>query len=168
MPLPANGIDVRVTGYEKTEWHDRSVRHEVIKPAFTDGQGQHHPAQTREIPQFKRQRAKKSFFDQTIRVYSIAGGMLPAGTYTYPFQYQLPDGIPGSFYERSRLDTRGGEEYIDNDGIPQAAFYDSDDEYDGQRSMGPNYYQRSGLLAMIVSVEKNKNIQLKPKLHIRI
>lgn len=149
-PIRAHGIDLKLTGYEKTEWHDRTFRTHIIEPSYTDGQGVHHPARTEQIPQFRRHRGKTNFFTSTQRIYAIGGGMLAPGTYTFPFQYQLPEGLPGSFYERSPLQPRGGEEYIDEDGIPSHVFYDSDDEYDGQYCRGPHGYQRSNVLAVVM------------------
>jgi hypothetical protein len=69
------------------------------------------------------------------------GAVLPPGKYTYPFQYQLPEGIPGSFMEKIPLNHHD-EELIDNDGVSDAVFYDSDDEAGG--------YRRSSLLAIVM------------------
>jgi hypothetical protein len=71
MPISANGIDLKITGYEKTEWHDKDTRIETITPSYTNGEGRHVPAVTRKIPQFKRHRAKKTFFSQNMRIYNI-------------------------------------------------------------------------------------------------
>jgi len=73
------------------------------------------------------------------------------GSYTFPFSYQLPDGLPGSFYERAPLSSvQPGTEWIDNDGMSADSWYDSDDEYGGQRSRGPHDYQRSAIMGAIV------------------
>ena len=75
--------------------------------------------------------------------------MLSPGTYTYPFQYQLPEGVPGSFVERTPLQL-DGEEMIDDNHVSPQDWYDSDDEYGGYKSQGPHTYQRSALLAVIM------------------
>jgi len=32
-PISANGIDLKISGYEKTEWHDMQYRTEIIRQA---------------------------------------------------------------------------------------------------------------------------------------
>lgn len=59
-PLMAQGIDLKVSGYEKTEWHDQQHRTETITPAIPGVNGQPGtPAVTRQIPQMHRHRGKK-------------------------------------------------------------------------------------------------------------
>jgi hypothetical protein len=81
-----------------------------------------------------------------MRIYQIGGGMLAPGTYTFPFQYQLPEGIPGSFHERNPMpNIPSGCEWVENDTYGES-FMDSDDEEDGS---APQVRGRSGLLAVV-------------------
>ncbi len=64
-PISANGIDLKISGYEKTEWHDMKHRTEIIRPAEPpSGDNPGRPAETRQIPVFHRHRGKKTFFVQ--------------------------------------------------------------------------------------------------------
>lgn len=61
-------------------------------------------------------------------VCAVQGGCLMPGSYTFPFQYQLPDGIPGSFFETGPMPpVQPGTEWIDDNAYGEM-FFDSDDE----------------------------------------
>lgn len=76
------------------------------------------------------------------------------GQYIFPFQYQLPDGLPGSFYERRELrHIPPGCEYED-DSVYGVDFCDSDDEVDDGGNVirtihRRNLYRRPELLAIV-------------------
>jgi hypothetical protein len=117
-PISASGIDLKISGYEKTEWHDLKHRTEIIEPAQSGYNGQPgRPAVTRQIPVMHRHRGKKTFFSQSMRIYNIQASVLAPGTYTFPFSYQLPEGLPGSFRERNPMPgIPHGCEWVEDDG----------------------------------------------------
>lgn len=53
-------------------------------------------------------KASREFFSDKIHVYPHQGAVAP-GEYNFPFSYQLPSSLPGSFYEE---EGRAGEAYI--------------------------------------------------------
>ena len=70
------------------------------------------------------------------------------GQHRFPFQYQLPDGLPGSFLERQPMPDLRPDAQFEDDDMWADNFYDSDDDTDGVRR-GPQGYRRAGLLAMV-------------------
>ncbi len=59
---------------------------------YTDAQGN---PQTRQ----DTYKDKKEFFKQEFILQQFAGGIIAPGSYTLPFQYQLPVDLPGVFYD---------------------------------------------------------------------
>jgi len=133
QPIPARAIVLHVVGHEKVEWSMQESRQVLEREATTD-----RPAEYRTENFVKRFRGKHQFFNQRLELYRINGALQP-GNYTFPFEYQLPDGIPGSFYERREkhffVDKFEDEDEHGND------FYDSDDEFafPGRGYVRPEY-----------------------------
>jgi len=82
----ARGVLVKIKGYELAEWEEWRSRQ------IQEGE------QTRTERYIEIIREKKEFFCQKIVVYPVTGQVMP-GEYHFPFQYQLPPTLPGTFYE---------------------------------------------------------------------
>lgn len=67
---------------------------------------------------------------RAVRVHEMNNSMLPAGAHSFPFKWQLPAALPGSFYERVALDAPSSAEFKDRDLV--ADWPDSDDEDGGK------------------------------------
>jgi len=142
-PISCRAIVVQCVGYEKTEWNERRTRNEQ-KPGTNPPEYEVHH-------EIHRHRGKKTFFNVTVPVYNLMNGTLMPGTYTWPFQYQLPDGIPGSFYERRELGHIEPNTRFFDDNFYGESFYDSDDEldYKGPRNGFERRYERPDLHAVV-------------------
>jgi hypothetical protein len=81
-PIPASAIKIRFKGYEKTH----------IENTYKDSDGNIHTNVYKD---------DKTFFNQEVVLYQI-NQVLPPGTYNYPFQYHLPAGLPGIFFDERR------------------------------------------------------------------
>jgi len=131
-PVYAKSITVKLTGYEKVEWHQPGVRKVQIPGSD--------PPQYNEIQQMKRKRAKKHIIKHKIEV-GKSGTMQP-GQYTFPWQFQLPETCPSTFYERQPLrDFPHGCEFVEEEGGMMSSlkgenveFEDSDDEVSNERN----------------------------------
>jgi hypothetical protein len=151
QPINGRAVLVRVVGYEKCEWNDQRTTREQIPGTGTDPQS--NPAQYREKHHIKRHRGKKTFFDTTIPVFNLNDGWLQPGTYTWPFQYQLPEGVPGSFFERRELGHIHPDTIYEDDLTYGETFYDSDDELHGESKQsnwnGQKSYVRPSMMAVV-------------------
>eukprot|EP00297_Palpitomonas_bilix_P012035 CAMPEP_0113897120 /NCGR_PEP_ID=MMETSP0780_2-20120614/18471_1 /TAXON_ID=652834 /ORGANISM="Palpitomonas bilix" /LENGTH=331 /DNA_ID=CAMNT_0000888485 /DNA_START=249 /DNA_END=1240 /DNA_ORIENTATION=- /assembly_acc=CAM_ASM_000599 len=83
-PLDCKSVVLKVTGHEKTEWEEERVRYEGP------------PEHQREIWFKEQHEGKNEFFKNKVIVSDFNGTIAP-GQYAFPFQYQLPQGIPGVF-----------------------------------------------------------------------
>jgi hypothetical protein len=87
VPFEAKGVVVKIKGYELAEWEEWKTE------------------QVREGDQVKTERKlevhkqSKEFFCDHIHVYPHSG-VVQQGQYQFPFQYQLPPSLPGTFYEK--------------------------------------------------------------------
>lgn len=79
-PIRCDGVVLKATGKEQVEWEETRMR-------MKDGQSERYEVEYDE---------KKEFFKQKIIVAPVQHELLP-GNYAYPFQFQLPAGLPGSF-----------------------------------------------------------------------
>jgi len=132
VPVEAQAIIVQVKGYTKVEWLKRATepQDQSIPPA------ERPPA----VHFLERNQNKKVFFQQDIEAYTINGVLAP-GTHNFPFQYRLPDGLHGSFYEYE-ANTEHKLEIRDKDNNDVNNFYDPDDA-----GYGRNAYSAAKLLA---------------------
>eukprot|EP01029_Cantina_marsupialis_P015654 TRINITY_DN3436_c0_g4_i1.p1 TRINITY_DN3436_c0_g4~~TRINITY_DN3436_c0_g4_i1.p1 ORF type:complete len:385 (-),score=116.18 TRINITY_DN3436_c0_g4_i1:207-1361(-) len=89
MPIECKGVMLKMTGFEKAEWEEE---HSRFEGPDDDRRTVHY------IKEFK---GKKDFFKEKICV-SQALTFLAPGRYAYPFSYQLPAGLPGSFHEKRK------------------------------------------------------------------
>lgn len=85
QPFVATGVFVRIEGYEFAKFQE-----EHVHPP--DDQGHRH----REIRTYDD---RHEFFCEHINVFPHAGAVSP-GVMTFPFSYQLPPNLPGTFYEQ--------------------------------------------------------------------
>jgi hypothetical protein len=88
VPFTAKGVLVKVRGYELASWEEWKTREKHV------GEGRP-PEQERYLHVHKE---SKEFFKDSIRVYPHTGVVQP-GEYNFPFAYQLPASLPGTFYE---------------------------------------------------------------------
>lgn len=86
VPFQARGVLVKIKGYEKAEWEERKSRQ------VQDGD------QTRTETYIETHKESKEFFCDHIHVYPHSG-LVQQGEYHFPFQYQLPASLPGTFFE---------------------------------------------------------------------
>eukprot|EP00035_Acanthoeca_spectabilis_P021283 m.437340 g.437340 ORF g.437340 m.437340 type:complete len:437 (+) comp18101_c0_seq1:262-1572(+) len=75
------GLHIEVHGEERTSWVTHHTR--------TDAEGRQHQDTRHHYGHFE-------FFKQRVLVYNF-GGHVTEGQYTFPFQFQLPHGMPGVF-----------------------------------------------------------------------
>jgi hypothetical protein len=143
QPISCRSVCVQVLGYEKSEWHE--LRHESRQHG--------NQRYTRKV--LYRFRGKRNFFNVTIRVNNLNNGILNPGQYIFPFQYQLPDQLPGSFYERRDFkEVLLVHDYVD-DNTYGNDFCDSDDDVDENGNLVRVHtlrrpdYRRPELLAIV-------------------
>jgi hypothetical protein len=80
----ANGVIVKIRGFEYAAWEEWRTEQKE------GGQTERHLHVHKE---------KREFFKDVIRVYPHSGIVNP-GQYQFPFTYQLPSALPGSFTEK--------------------------------------------------------------------
>eukprot|EP01116_Phalansterium_solitarium_P008623 TRINITY_DN22564_c0_g1_i1.p1 TRINITY_DN22564_c0_g1~~TRINITY_DN22564_c0_g1_i1.p1 ORF type:complete len:461 (-),score=135.17 TRINITY_DN22564_c0_g1_i1:174-1505(-) len=85
VPFTARGVVLKVCGYELASWEEWRTK---------QGKEGEPPERYLHI-----HRAKKEFFKAKIPVYQQSGIVNP-GQYQFPFNYQLPTSLPGSFFEK--------------------------------------------------------------------
>ncbi|XP_065837091.1 arrestin domain-containing protein A-like [Oscarella lobularis] len=81
QPIASKGLKLKVKGYEKCEW-DYYFYEQVGEERTERRKGE--------------MKGKKDFFKVDIRLIDYPGGF-PMGSYSYPFQYHLPQGLPGIY-----------------------------------------------------------------------
>eukprot|EP00118_Oscarella_pearsei_P024949 m.307188 g.307188 ORF g.307188 m.307188 type:complete len:359 (+) comp41998_c0_seq1:224-1300(+) len=84
-PIASKGLKLKVKGYEKSEW----------QYSYTEHNGEEYVSKKGEM------KGKKEFFKVDIRLVDYPGGF-PMGCYCYPFQYHLPQGLPGVFGKKDK------------------------------------------------------------------
>jgi hypothetical protein len=84
-PIKCDALVLKATGKEKVEW--RETQTEIDD----DGNS---------INKYEDHESDKEFFKQKIVISAISQMYMP-GHYMYPFEYQLPVGLPGSFHLES-------------------------------------------------------------------
>jgi len=87
QPFNSRGVFLRIEGYEDMEWEETKTVHK-------DGPNEH--GFKDEVVKHKD---KRHFLHYRIPVYAVQQQMMP-GQYQFPFSFQLPTHLPGSFYER--------------------------------------------------------------------
>ena len=92
-PVTAYRLDLRLKGVERVKWE------ELKQPGV--------PNPTNKITE--KQKDKNEIFKLEVPLYQI-GGTLNVGQYQFPFAFQLPDRIPGSF-DIKHLDYEGRVKY---------------------------------------------------------
>eukprot|EP00764_Aduncisulcus_paluster_P003921 gnl/Carplike_NY0171/161_a234_5640.p1 GENE.gnl/Carplike_NY0171/161_a234_5640~~gnl/Carplike_NY0171/161_a234_5640.p1 ORF type:complete len:409 (-),score=132.60 gnl/Carplike_NY0171/161_a234_5640:111-1295(-) len=102
-PIACRSVSLTLTGYERAKWHETaSVRVPGPPPGWRPTErpdGTMSPPPTHHNVKIIRENIGENIcFKKVIPVctYSTA---LPPGTYTYPFQFKLPDTLPGVFAE---------------------------------------------------------------------
>eukprot|EP00658_Telonema_sp_P-2_P019265 TRINITY_DN1758_c0_g1_i1.p1 TRINITY_DN1758_c0_g1~~TRINITY_DN1758_c0_g1_i1.p1 ORF type:complete len:333 (-),score=101.54 TRINITY_DN1758_c0_g1_i1:29-1027(-) len=89
-PIQCHGVQVKASGKEKVEWTEQRSRQ--VRDG-EDDQGN---------PRFRTEHyevefdEKEKFFKDWIDVWRAPGATIPAGQWSYRWQYQLPAGLPGS------------------------------------------------------------------------
>jgi hypothetical protein len=97
------GVMFKVTGYEKAEWEELETKTcEVEVERENEEGGTETVSETRFYDEVEEHEGKKEFFKERMLV-SEAVELLPEGVHEFPFQYQLPPGLPGVFeYKKKR------------------------------------------------------------------
>lgn len=86
VPFFAKGVILRVKGFERVWWQYQTTEWE--------GQGQ----DRRSVTRTHEHKENKEFFKTSIVVYPYQGTVAP-GHYSFPFLYQLPLNLPGTYFE---------------------------------------------------------------------
>jgi hypothetical protein len=90
QPFNSDGVYIKAKGFERVAWtetHHRSVQN-------SDGT---HRTET----YHEHLRDQNTFFKVQNQLYNFPGGVAPAGQYSFPFAFQLPLGLPGSFSDNA-------------------------------------------------------------------
>jgi len=87
VPFTAKGVLVKIKGYEWAEWEEWRNRQ------VQEGE------QTKQERYIHLNKDSKEFFCDHIHVYPQSG-VVQQGDYHFPFTYQLPATLPGTFYEK--------------------------------------------------------------------
>jgi len=88
-PVAAKSLFLEIVGYEKAEW-----QYEEVEWYDEDGQ-----RKSRTI--IKERKAEGDFFKDRFTLIDYPGGY-PVGQFSYPFQYRLPDNLPGVFEKKRK------------------------------------------------------------------
>ncbi|XP_065193335.1 arrestin domain-containing protein A-like [Sycon ciliatum] len=80
-PIASKSLKLKVKGYEKCEWE--------YTYSEQDSEGQLRS-------RVGKRKSKREFFKVTLPLIDYPGGF-PQGQYSYPFQYSLPQNLPGVF-----------------------------------------------------------------------
>jgi len=84
VPFSARGVVVKIKGYERASWEETHTKNQEGRPPETI------------IDTHKEQ---TEFFCERIRVYPYEG-LVQQGEYDFPFSYQLPPSLPGTYCEK--------------------------------------------------------------------
>jgi len=87
VPFTARGVLVKIKGYEWAEWEEWKYKQ------VQEGE------QTKQERYIHVHKESREFFCDHIHVYPQSG-IVQQGDYHFPFQYQLPATLPGTFYEK--------------------------------------------------------------------
>mmetsp|Transcript_88328 Transcript_88328/g.285934 ORF Transcript_88328/g.285934 Transcript_88328/m.285934 type:complete len:414 (-) Transcript_88328:118-1359(-) len=87
-PVQVSEVQIKVTACEKTHWQEKRMRSETQTV-----NGEQRTVQREEIVNHW---GSHEFFKVRTPLYR-PGGMMAVGQYSFPFQVQLPLGLPGSF-----------------------------------------------------------------------
>lgn len=90
--FPSQGVFLIVKGVERCKWVERRTRQ------IPDGTDQNGNQRYRTEEYFIDHHGRNRFFDVRIPVYPFQNYCLP-GQYSFPFSFQLPAGLPGTFSE---------------------------------------------------------------------
>jgi len=93
VPFLAKGVLLKVKGFERVWWQ--------YQVSEFEGEGQNRTA----VTVTREHKETKEFFKQSIVVYPQQGTVTP-GHYSFPFVYQLPANLPGTYFEE------GGNEHV--------------------------------------------------------
>ncbi|EAS01748.1 arrestin (macronuclear) [Tetrahymena thermophila SB210] len=86
--FPANVLSLKIKGYESSYWEEKKKKSNKIG-------GKYH-TQT----YYKFHTGKNTFFSHQFPLYIWSNfSYMPAGQFTFPFQFKLMDTLPGSYYE---------------------------------------------------------------------
>ncbi|CAK4185254.1 unnamed protein product [Aphanomyces euteiches] len=138
-PIECNEVVVFVGGKEKVSWSEQHTR-------TVDGKTH---TQTRYFTN------RREFFKQKIILYNVQH-TLPAGQYVYPFQYQLPFGLPGSFDNQHDSSVTAKIEYYIKGAIGVNGFFNRDLK---KKQTLTVYAQLAGVVAPSVG-EKHHTVRL--------
>eukprot|EP01102_Stenamoeba_stenopodia_P005146 TRINITY_DN15657_c0_g1_i1.p1 TRINITY_DN15657_c0_g1~~TRINITY_DN15657_c0_g1_i1.p1 ORF type:complete len:418 (+),score=83.57 TRINITY_DN15657_c0_g1_i1:88-1254(+) len=89
QPIPARSLYFSIKGYEKVFWQETRQESYV-----EDGQ-------TKWRSHTDDYHSDRDFFKDEFVIIDHPGGF-PPGCYSYPFQYRLPDGLPGVFQKKKK------------------------------------------------------------------
>ncbi len=103
VPFEARGVVLKIEGFERASWEGKNLNiysrlQEWKVKQVQDPQS----GQMRSERYIHVHSQKKEFFCTKLNVYPHAG-IVATGNYSFPFQYQLPANIPGSFHERGSV-----------------------------------------------------------------
>lgn len=101
--FPCRGLFISLFGEETTHWVD--IIHETRYRTGANGQQETYQHAV-EHPRHGR----TEFFSVKVPVYNFAGQVMP-GQYCFPFQFQLPAGLPGVFEASSGQKTKASIRY---------------------------------------------------------
>lgn len=90
--FPSQGVFLIVKGVERCKWVERRTRQ------VPDGRDENGNQRYRTEEYFVDHHGRNRFFDVRIPVYPFQNYCLP-GQYSFPFSFQLPAGLPGTFSE---------------------------------------------------------------------
>ena len=98
-PYSGDKLCLKVKGTEYTHWIDREARHrQVTRHRVVNGQRQSYTATETYYVDVTRE-SEKIIMKSIVDVYDWKHGtLLPAGQFSFPISFRIPDGIPGSFF----------------------------------------------------------------------
>jgi len=89
-PINSKGMIIEIIGSEKAFWQYNHTE------SYTDSDGQQ-----KSRTEIREHKDEKHFFKEKFKLIDYPGGF-PIGRYSYPFQYRLPDSLPGVFCKKRK------------------------------------------------------------------
>ncbi|KAL4437943.1 hypothetical protein ABPG74_001114 [Tetrahymena malaccensis] len=91
--FPANILSLKIKGYEESYWQEQHQRTHTVRGS--DGQERQHTE-----TYYETHKGKNTFFSHQFPLYIWSTyTYMPAGQFTFPFQFKLMETLPGSYYE---------------------------------------------------------------------
>lgn len=89
QPIPTKSLILEIKGYEKVEWEEEQIEW------YEEG------GERKEKTIRKQFKGGREFFKDSFPLISYPGGF-PVGQFSYPFQYRLPENLPGIFWKKKK------------------------------------------------------------------